>query len=359
VLNHPEGILTTDSSEFVKKGVHSVGVARQYCGRLGKVDNCQSGVFIGYASPNGYGLIESQLYMPKAWFTPEYAQRRKDSWVPEALEFQTKPQIALSLIQQIRASGLFTARWLCCDTVFGANRDFLAALPEDLHYFAAIASNTLLCRHPPKLVVAACSGRGRPPTKARPASDHHRPESVKNLARRLRFKPVQLAEAAKGPLWAKVACCRVYRPEEEQPLWLFVRKDEDGTVKYALCNAPEDTSFKTLCQVSVMRWPIEQCFQEGKSQLGMDHYEHRSWPAWHRHMLYVFLALHFLMALRIRLKKSPNADAAPGATLVGFRAASEVADAQGGRADRALPPEAQPGGVYLSSQETNRYGSKI
>jgi SRSO17 transposase len=359
VLNHPEGILTTDSSEFVKKGSHSVGVARQYCGRLGKVDNCQSGVFIGYASPNGYGLIESQLYMPKAWFTPEYAQRRRDTWVPETLEFQTKPQIALALIQQIRASGQFTARWLCCDAVFGTNRDFLAALPEELYYFAAIPANTLLCRQPPKLVVPEYGGRGRRPTKARPASDRHRPESVKNLARRLRFKPVQLAESAKGPLWAKVACCRVYRPEEEQPLWLFVRKNEDGTVKYALSNAPQQTSFKTLCQVSVMRWPIEQCFQEGKSQLGMNQYEHRSWPAWHRHMLYVFLALHFLMALRIRLKKSPNADAAPGATLVGFRAASEVADAQGGRADRALPPEAQPGGVYLSSQETNRYGSKI
>ena len=134
VLNHPEGILTTDSSEFVKKGSHSVGVARQYCGRLGKVDNCQSGVFIGYASPNGYGLIDSQLYMPKAWFTPEYAQRRKDTRVPESLEFQTKPQIALALIQQIRDSGLFTARWLCCDTTFGANRDFLAALPQDLYY---------------------------------------------------------------------------------------------------------------------------------------------------------------------------------------------------------------------------------
>jgi SRSO17 transposase len=359
VLNHPEGILTTDSSEFVKKGAHSVGVARQYCGRLGKVDNCQSGVFIGYASPNGYGLIEAQLYMPKAWFTPEYAQRRKDSWVPETLEFQTKPQIALSLIQQIRASRQFTARWLCCDAVFGANRDFLAALPEDLYYFAAIPASTLLCRQPPQLVVPEYSGRGRRPTKARPLSDQNRPQPVTKLLRHLHFTPVQLAETAKGPLWAKVACCRVYRVDDEQPLWLFVRKNEDGTVKYALSNAPADTSFKTLCQVSLMRWPIEQCFQEGKSQLGMNQYEHRSWPAWHRHMLYVFLALHFLMALRLRLKKNPYTDAAPGAALVGLRAAPEVADSQGGRADRALPPEAQSGGVYLSSQKTNRNGSEI
>ena len=358
-LNHPDGILTADSSEFVKKGSHSVGVARQYCGRLGKVDNCQSGVFIGYASPNGYGLIESQLYMPERWFTPEYAQRRKDTWVPEALEFQTKPQIALTLIKQIRDSGLFTARWLCCDTVFGTNQDFLAALPQDLYYFAAIPSKTLLCRHQPSLVVPEYSGRGRPPTKARYLSDPHRPKSVKKLARRLRLKPVLLAESAKGPLWAKAACCRVYRPEEEKPLWLFVRKDEGGSVKYALCNAPEDTSFKTLCQVSVMRWPIEQCFQEGKSQLGMNRYEHRSWPAWHRHMLYVFLALHFLMCLRIRLKKSPYADTAPGAPVIGLRTASQNPDTQGCSENRALPLEAQPGSLYLASQKTNRYGSKI
>jgi SRSO17 transposase len=349
VLNHPGGILTADSSEFVKKGAHSVGVARQYCGRLGKVDNCQSGVFIGYASPNGYGLIEAQLYLPKAWFTAEYAQRRKETWVPESLEFQTKPQIALTLIQQIRASGLFIARWLCCDAGFGVNRDFLAALPEDLYYFAAIPSKTLLCRIKPRRVVPEYSGRGRPPTKARYLSDQHRPKSVKKLARRLRLKPVQLAEGAKGPLWVNVACCQVYRPEEEQPLWLFVRKDEDGTVKYALCNAPEETSFKTLCQVSVMRWPIEQCFQEGKSQLGMNRYEHRSWPAWHRHMLYVFLALHFLMGLRIRLKKSPYADTAPGAPVIGLSAASEIPDPQGRCANRALPLEAQPGGLYLAS----------
>jgi len=356
VLNHPEGILTTDSSEFVKKGAHSVGVARQYCGRLGKVDNCQSGVFIGYASPNGYGLIESQLYMPQAWFTPEYAQRRKDTWVPEALEFQTKPQIALALIKQIRASGLFTARWLCCDAGFGANRDFLAALPEDVYYFAAIASHTLLCHHKPSLVVPEYSSRGRPPTKARYLSDQHHPEPVKKLVRRLRFQPVQLAESAKGPLWAKVACCRVYRADDEQPLWLFVRKNEDGTIKYALSNAPADTPFETLCQVCLMRWPIEQCFQEGKSQLGMNHYEHRSWPAWHRHMLYVFLALHFLMGLRIRLKKSPYADTAPGAALIGLGAASEISDTQGRSADRALPFEAQSGGLYFSSQKTNCFG---
>ena len=356
MLNEPTGILTVDSSEFVKKGSHSVGVARQYCGRLGKVDNCQSGVFIGYASPKGYGLIDSQLYMPKAWFTPAYAERREHTWVPEQLEFQTKPQIALALIERLRGSQVFTARWLCCDAAFGANPEFLAALPEGLYYFAAIASSTLLCRQKPALTVPEYTGRGRPPIKTRRLPGQQPPEPVSKLVKRLRFKAVHLGESAKGPLWAKVACCRVYRPDDEKPLWLFVRKNEDGAIKYALSNAPADTRFKTLCQVSLMRWPIEQCFQEGKSQLGMNHYEHRSWPAWHRHMTYVFLALHFLMRLRIRLKKSPDADAALGTAVVGLGSTVEIPDGKRRHADRAVSLEAQLGGLYFSPEKTDCFG---
>ncbi|RZB35653.1 MAG: hypothetical protein SRB2_02950 [Desulfobacteraceae bacterium Eth-SRB2] len=99
---------------------------------------------------------------------------------------------------------------------------------------------------------------------------------------------------------------------EEKPLWLFIRRNSDGQLKYALSNAPEDIPFSELCKASTMRWPIEQCFKEGKYQIGMDHYEHRSWPAWHRHMIYVFLALHFLLRLRIKFKK-PASDALPQA----------------------------------------------
>ena len=120
-----------------------------------------------------------------------------------------------------------------------------------------------------------------------------------------------MAEGSKGPIIAKVARIRVYLSRdglpEEQPLWLFIRRNSDGQQKYALSNAPEDIPFSELCTASTMRWPIEQCFKEGKDQIGMDHYEHRSWPAWHRHMIYVFLALHFLLRLRIRFKKKPHA----------------------------------------------------
>ena len=251
---------------------------------------------------------------------------------------------------------MFTARWVCCDAAFGANPEFLAALPEDLYDFAAIASNTLLYRQKPALGVPEYTGRGRPPIRARRLPGQQPPAPVSKLVKRLRFKAVCLGESAKGPLWAKVACCRVYRGDDEKPLWLFVRKNEDGTIKYALSNAPANTRFKTLCQVSLMRWPIEKCFQEGKSQLGMNHYEHRSWPAWHRHMTYVFLALHFLMRLRIRLKKNPDADAATGPPVVGGVATVEISDVNRRDADRSVSLEAQPGRLYLSPEKTNHFG---
>ncbi len=126
-----------------------------------------------------------------------------------------------------------------------------------------------------------------------------------------------LAEGAKGPIMADVACMRVYPSHNGMPkestVWLFLRRTPDGQIKYAFSNAPKDIPLSELCKAAMMRWPIEQCFQDGKSQVGMDQYEHRSWPAWHRHMLYVFLALHFLLRLRIRFKKNSCADRAASA----------------------------------------------
>ncbi|RPJ33365.1 MAG: transposase, partial [Deltaproteobacteria bacterium] len=133
-LSSPEGMLTVDSCEFPKKGKESVGVARQYCGAVGKVDNCQSGVFLGYSSSKGYGLLTGQLYLPQEWFSPAYAKRRKDNWVPEDLTFQTKPQMALSLIQKIVEKNRFAVQWIGCDATFGSDPAFLDSLPKGIYY---------------------------------------------------------------------------------------------------------------------------------------------------------------------------------------------------------------------------------
>jgi SRSO17 transposase len=307
-----DGMITVDSSEFGKKGKESVGVARQYCGALGKVDNCQSGVFVGYSSGKGYGLLTGRLYMPESWFTKEQEQRRKDNLVPEDIAFQTKPQIAVDLIDKIDKTNLFPAKWIGCDATFGSDWEFLESLPQGKYYFAGIRSNTKVFLHKPTVGLPSYQGLGRRPGK--PHIIKGKTYTIGNIAKskRCSWSKVVLAEGAKGPILADVACLRVYPSRNGLPngpsVWLFLRRTTDGQIKYAFSNAPEDTPLSELCKAAVMRWPIEQCFQDGKSQVGMDHYEHRSWPAWHRHMIYVFLALHFLLRLRIRFKKNSGAD---------------------------------------------------
>ncbi|MBU0708085.1 IS701 family transposase [Patescibacteria group bacterium] len=322
MISSPEAMITVDPSEFVKKGKESVGVARQYCGTAGKVENCQSGVFVGYSSDQGYGLLSCRLYMPESWFAEEQEKRRKANLVPEDLVFETKQQIALKLINDVVATGFFPAKWIGADAAFGSDIDFLNALPKELYYFAGIRSDAQVFTKKPKLGLPAYKGRGRRPSKIRILPGQPKARSVSQIAKsgRAAWKPVIVAEGAKGPIVAKVARIRVYLSRDGLPIgdrqWLFLRKNPDGQIQYAISNAPKEIPLAELIKASTMRWPIEQCFQEGKDQVGMDYYEHRSWPAWHRHMTYVFLALHFLLRLRLRLKKNSAADPALGSQVV-------------------------------------------
>jgi len=313
-----EGMLNVDSSEFVKKGTESVGVGRQYCGNLGKVENCQSGVFVGYASERGYGLVDCQLFLPQHWLTEEYAQRREKCHIPQGLEFQRKVQIARQLIQGVKERGLFHPRWVGCDCTFGSSWAFLDEVGQGYWYFANVKSNTLVWTDQPRMRVPRYRGRGKRPSKPRVVSSD--PLTVAQIAGdpKVVWRWKKIAEGAKGPIMAEVARLRVIPSRDGLPgeeCWLFIRKYPDGEMKYALSNAPKSISFRKLTRAATLRWPIEQCFQEGKEQLGMDHYEHRSWPGWHRHMLFVFLAQLFLLRLRDRFKKKSNVDPSPGAAV--------------------------------------------
>jgi len=340
MISAPEAMITADSTEFIKKGKDSVGVARQYCGQAGKVENCQSGVFVGYSSDKGYGLLSCRLYMPESWFAKEQRQRREANLVPQDLVFETKLQIALKLIHEVVATGLFPAKWIGTDATFGSDIDFLNALPKQLYYFAAIRSDAQVFTKKPKLGLPAYKGRGRRPSKTRvlPGQPKARPVSEIAKSARIAWKPVIVAEGAKGPIVAKVARIQVYLARNGLPVadpqWLFLRKNTDGQIKYAISNAPKEISFAELIKASTMRWPIEQCFQEGKDQVGMDYYEHRSWPAWHRHMIYVFLALHFLLRLRLRFKKNSVADTALGSQAVISSTSPQITQCQGGDRNR-------------------------
>ena len=340
MIGRPDGMLTVDSCEFPKKGKESVGVARQYCGPLGKVENCQSGVFVGYSSDSGYGLLNCQLYMPESWFSKEQRKRRKANLVPQDLVFKTKPQIAGGLIEQVMATGDYPTRWIGCDATFGRDNDFLNALPSDLYYFADIRCDTLVFTKKPRIGLPPYKGRGRRPSKLKVLAGQPKAKRVSDIValKRLRWKSVIVAEGAKGPIVAKVARIQIYLAKEGLPIgdrqWLFLRKNADGQIKYAISNAPKQIPFAELTKASTMRWPIEQCFKEGKSQLGMDYYEHRSWPAWHRHMIYVFLALHFLLRMRIKFKKNSIADATASSKTACRSTSSEIAQLRGNDGNR-------------------------
>jgi SRSO17 transposase len=318
LIASPGGMITIDPSDFAKKGRESVGVSRQYCGALGKVENCQSGVFVGYTSEKGYGLLHGRLYMPQSWFSDEQKKRRKDNLVPEDLVFQTKQVIALDLLKEIDGTALFPAKWIGVDSAFGGDIEFLNALPKNRHYFAAIKANTRVFIKKPGVGLPAYKGRGRRPTKIEILPGQPKPLVVSEIAKGdlLSWKAVVVSEGAKGPIIAKVARIRAIMSRDGlpvgEPQWLFFRKNLDGEIKYAISNAPRKISLKKLVKASIMRWPIEQCFEEGKGQVGMDSYEHRSWPAWHRHMAYVFLALHFMLRMRLLFKKNSSVDASLG-----------------------------------------------
>ncbi len=312
-----EGMINVDASDFLKKGKHSVGVSRQYCGSLGKVENCQSGVFVGYSSEIGYGLVDVALYMPEVWFSDEHAELRNECAVPENLKFKTKVELASELITKTVESGHFPARWIGCDSFFGRNKKFLLSLPKQCYYFADIPENTLVYSEMPELIIPDYSGRGKRPTKPKAVT---KPITASELAKdNNNWRQKVLAEGAKGPIVSDIKCLRVveankvgrhYLPGQE--VWLYMRRYSDGKVKYALCNAPAQISISEIEKASMMRWPIEQCFEECKTHLGMDHIETRSWKAWHRHMLYVFIAHLFVTELRLRFKKNTNSDNAAG-----------------------------------------------
>lgn len=280
------GVFTLDSSEFPKQGKDSVGVAHQYCGHLGKTANCQSGVFAGYASDKGYGLVAAQSYIPEQWFTPDYAARRQECEIPKDLSFQTKPQIAQQLLQTLKASGQFPARWVACDATFGSDPALRDTIATDYYYLAQIRSNMQV--------------EVRVPYYPSP-----RPVSEVANAPDIVWRRVSI-DTSRGPVMSEMARCRVIEARRGMPYqecWLFMRRDPHGATTFYLSNAPADIPFEEMSRVSLLRWPIEQSFKEGKSQVGMDHYEIRSWQAWHRHMLYVCLAMLFLLEVRYRFAK--------------------------------------------------------
>ena len=305
------GFLSVDESDFVKKGKKSSGVARQYCGRLGKNENCQAGVFFSYASKKGIGLIASRLYLPEIWFSGDYEEKRKSCQIPPEMTFKTKNDIAKEMIADLIESRMFEIQCIGCDASFGSDHTFLDSLPESMLYFASVRENENIFMEMPQVTIPANpSGRGGGQFK-HPRSTEP-PVAIKTIIsdETVPWMKRAIAEGAKGPVIAEIKCVRCVSSRKEHRLfvpkceiWAYIRKYEDGTIKYFVSNLPPDANISELDRLATARWSIEQCFQECKSYLGMTHYETRSYQAWHRHMLFVMIAQLFVTIMRNGLKK--------------------------------------------------------
>ena len=307
-IAHEDGMITLDDTGFPKKGLNSVGVARQYCGRTGKTDSCQVGVMAGYVSQQGYGLIDYELYMPEKWFEADHQYLRKKCGVPANLKFRTKNKIATEMILNAMGSGLFPAKYVGVDSAYGSDSKFLDSLPEGIIYFADIRKTQMVFVGRPKMAVPTYSGNGRKPWKEAPEFP---PRTVKDIAEdtTLPWNDVVLDIGAKGPIITNDKYLLVTEVRDGKPgndVWLYVRKLSDGSMKYALCNESPDASAEELRRPALMRWTIEQCFNECKDYLGMDHYESRSWVGWRRHMLLCFIAHLFVIKLRMVYSCKPQ-----------------------------------------------------
>jgi SRSO17 transposase len=305
-----------DDSGFPKKGIQSVGVARQYCGQLGKQDNCQVAVSLSVANDHASLPIAYQLYLPEAWAN-DPARRRK-AGVPEDIVFQTKPQIALAQIRAALLAGVPSAVVLA-DAGYGVDTGFRDGITElGLRYVVGIQSSTTLwppgqAPLPPK----PWSGRGRRPTRLR-YDDTHQPVSAKDLAVGLparAFRRITWREGTNTRLASRFAGVRVRpahrdtercqpRPEE----WCLIEwpKGEAEPTKYWFSTLPADTSFTELVRQAKRRWRIERDYQDLKQELGLGHYEGRGWRGFHHHATLCIAAYGFLISERAVF--SPSAE---------------------------------------------------
>jgi len=311
-LGEADGVMLIDESGMVKQGEHSVGVGWQWCGSMGKVANSQVGVYLGYASRKGHSFLDVRLFLPEQWFAETHQEKRQASGVPEELSYQTKPEIALELLQTALERGELPCQWVAADELYGdapAFRDGVADLEK--WYFVEVSCSSHIWLEKPEVHIPAWKGRGRKPTRLRLRNPKQKSQRVDSLAQQLPAKVwvrAKIKEGTKGPLVCDFACVRVIEVRDSLPgpeRWLIIRRNIDNPteIKFYFSNAPAEIDPLELVRISGMRWPVEIIFRAGKVEVGFDHYELRSWLGWHHHMFFTFLAHLFLVRMRIFFKK--------------------------------------------------------
>jgi SRSO17 transposase len=273
-LGDPEAVLVLDETGFVKKGEKSAGVQRQYSGTAGRVENCQVGVFLGYASRHGRALIDRALYLPEGWAGDP--GRRAEAGVPAAVAFATKPRLGLRMLERALGAGV-PCSWVAGDSVYGADRALRRAIEArgGLGYVLAVTSGQRL------------GGR-----RVDAWAAELPPEAWRRLS---------AGEGAKGPRlydWAYTPYRGGAPAGWEKGLLVRRKLDEPDDPAFCLTLAPEGTELATLVRVAGTRWTIEACFEAAKGDVGLDEYEVRSWTGWHRHVTLATLAHAYLAAVR-------------------------------------------------------------
>ena len=312
-LGNPDGVLIFDETGFIKKGDDSIGVGKQYCGSIGKVENCQVGVFAAYTSPHGYAMIDKRLFIPEKWFTDEYALRRKKCELPEDITFMSKGQLAARMLKDIVEEKQLPFKWVVADSIYGNSPDFTQAVERHpgLHYFVSVPFDTCCWLTMPITRKKTYKYKGEIREKVVIEKTEKKPITVASLAKSINnffWYRRKVSEGTKGPIEYEFTKRRIILSRNGTPdktLWLIVRRtiEKIPTYSYFLSDAPLSTRLPTFVWLSGLRWPIEQCFEEAKSELGMDHYEVRKYRGWNHHILTCMLAHFSLWHLKIRLGK--------------------------------------------------------
>ena len=274
VVDHlgPGGVLIFDETGFLKKGAQSVGVQRQYSGTAGRIENSQLAVFATYATDRGRGLIDRRLYLPKCWC--DDAERRDEAGVPADVTFQTKPRLATDMLAAAIAADV-PFSWVTADEAYGNNPAFRADLRDrSISYVVAVACNT----------------------RVRTAPGTRRVDHLVAALPPSSWQSYSAGNGSKGPRnyhWAWISLA-----DTSPDRWLLVRRNpKTGELAFYLAWSPTRHPLRTLVRVAASRWAVEETFQAGKSQVGLDHYQVRGWIAWHRHITLCMLALAFLITI--------------------------------------------------------------
>jgi len=307
-LGDERGTINIDETGFPKQGKKSVGVKRQYSGTLGRVDNCQIGVFANYYSTKGHTLIDRRIYLPEEWC--QDWQRREQAGVPENVVFRTKPELGLEMLRTA-VSEQVSFQWVGGDSIYGDSPTFVQGVRElGKWYVLDVSSEAHVWLEEPQV--------GKPGPRGGRAQPKTKPISVPEAAAQLSpsaFRRLTVSDGSQGPIVYEYAEMTVWFSEEgyptEQPERLLVRRslNQDAELKYHRSNAPPKVTLQRLAEQRACRWSIEDDIKASKGQCGLDEYETRGWIGWHHHTALSMLALLFLVLQKLRLgKKSPPDD---------------------------------------------------